>query len=297
MTNNIHDDMEKSKILVIGEGFLGSHLISELKKQGFQTYGAGFTNKNTSFNVDIRNIESVKNLFTKIQPNIVINCAALTDLDYLENNPKIAFDVNSEGPKNLAITCNEKNFRLIHISSDGIFDGKSQNYNEDSLPNPINVYGKSKFQGEIHVQQNMQNYLILRTNFFGHDQNRNNLFTWIFNSLKNHKQIIGFNDVFFNPLELSTLSQLISKVLFLSDTGILNLSNDIVISKYEFALKIAHVFNFDIQLIKKGTIKDIDFIAKRPLNTSLSNKKVSNLLKSKIPSYEESFTMINKKIQ
>jgi dTDP-4-dehydrorhamnose reductase len=288
--------MSQNKILVIGKGFLGSHLILELKKQGFSTFGAGLNDKNKLFRLDIRNFKSIKNLFNKIQPDIVINCAALTNLDYLEENPDIAFEVNSDGAKNLAIMCNDNNSRLIHISTDGIFDGKSKNYDENSDPNPINVYGKSKLQGEINIQKNLKNYLIVRTNFYGYAEDKNNLFTWIYNSLKQKNEIIGFDDVFFNPLGLSNLSHLLSKCILNSNIGIINLANDEIISKYNFALKIAHEFNFDTKFIKKGSIDDIHFIAKRPMNTSLSNVKSKKLLKSKISSYEESFTDLNNEI-
>jgi dTDP-4-dehydrorhamnose reductase len=288
--------MIQNKILVIGKGFLGSHLILELKKQNFSTFGAGLNDKNKLFRLDVRNIESIKNLFNKIKPDIVINCAALTNLDYLEENPEIAFEVNSVGAENLAIVCNENDSHLIHISTDGIFDGKSNKYDENSIPNPINVYGKSKLQGEINIQKNLKKSLIVRTNFFGYNEDQNNLFTWIYNSLKQKNPIIGFDDVFFNPLNLSNLSHLLSKCILNSNTGIINLSNDEIISKYNFALKIAHKFNFDTKFIKKGSIDDIHFIAKRPLNTSLSNIKAKKLLKSKIFSYEESFTELKKEI-
>lgn len=286
----------KNRILVIGEGFLGTYITLELKKQGFTTFSTRLNHPNESLRLDIREIKSIKNSFLKTQPNIVFNCAALTDLDYLEKNHDVAFAVNSEGAKNIALICNEKNTRLIHISTDGLFDGKNGSYKENDIPNPINVYGKSKLKGEKLVKQNLENFLIIRTNFFGYDERRKNLFTWIYSSLNQGKTINGFNDIIFNPLEISNLCRLIIEASMIPEKGILHLSGNEIISKYEFALKIANTFNLNRNLINKGSLNDIDLTASRPLNTSLSNEKANKLLKTKISSINNSLILIRNRM-
>jgi len=286
----------KNRILVIGQGFLGSCLKHALINQGFDTFCTKQNHVQENLRVDIRKINEIKKCISTIKPNAVINCAAVTDLDYLEKNSDIAFAVNTEGAKNVALICNEEKVRLIHISTDGVFDGKIGSYDENDVPHPINIYGQSKLQGENFVKNCLENFMILRTNFFGYNEERKNLFTWIYTMLKQQKEFTGFSDVFFNPLEISNLCHIIIEILTIKENGILHLTSDAQISKYDFARKVANTFEFDKNLIKKGSINDADFIAKRSLNTSLSNNKAKSLLKSQIISIDDSLISIRESL-
>ena len=155
------------KILVIGTGFLGKYILRELNSSSIQAYGTSFNQlTQDKFKVDLRNIESIKKCILQLKPDTVINCAANVDLDFLEKNEKQAIAINAIGAKNLALVANQNDIRLIHISTDGIFDGKKGNYSEEDVPNPINVYGKSKLMGEQKIKENSNNYVIIRTNFY-----------------------------------------------------------------------------------------------------------------------------------
>ncbi len=272
-----------SKVLVIGSGFLGKHIISEFENHGTLVVGTHFQGNNSSINLDIRDPVSIDRIISNVKPNLIINCAANTRLDFLETNPDIAFSINAEGAKNVALASQKNNIRLVHISTDGVFDGKKGMYTENDLPSPINNYAKSKALGEKLVMENSNNFVIVRTNFYGFDENKQFLFNWILNELKQNKRIVGFNDIEFTPLEVSNLGRL---VLELSDSdyqGIIHLASDEIMSKYQFALNIAQTFNFDKDLIIKGSVDDhIDFIARRPKNTSLSNRRSKQLLKTPI---------------
>lgn len=277
------------KALVIGSGFLGSHIIDILKNSGINTVGTHFNlNNNEIIKVDVRNINSINDYVTKIKPDLIINCAAITQLDFLEKNPQLAFSVNADGAKNVATVSKRNKIRLVHISTDGIFDGKRGMYSEEDIPNPVNVYAKSKAEGEKLVRENSDNYVIIRTNFYGFDKNGRFLFNWILNTLKQHKQIIGFSDVIFTPLEVSNLSEMIKEISMKSYCGIIHLASDEILSKYQFALRIAEVFEFNKDLIKEGSVDDYkDFVAERPKNTSLINKKAKQLMKTPIISLSE----------
>jgi len=284
------------KILIIGRGFLGDYIFQELKRQPNKIFTT--IHKNASGDnifLDISNSKMVEQVFDEINPDIVINCAANTNVDYLEENPQQAYDVNSLGPKNLAILCSEKKSRLIHVSTDGIFDGKKGMYKENDVPNPVNVYGRSKLDGEKLIHEYSSNYVILRTNFFGfHGQNRF-LFNWMFNSLKNNEKIIGFEDAFFNPLEISNLATMIEEIAFSKYQGIIHLSSDSIVNKYQFALKIAEEFQFDKSLIIKGSITNSNLKAQRPADTTLDNTKAKFLLKTNPISIENSLKIIKRK--
>jgi len=281
------------KILVIGTGFLGKYILRELNSSSIQAYGTSFNQlTQDKFKVDLRNIESIKKCILQLKPDTVINCAANVDLDFLEKNEKQAIAINAIGAKNLALVANQNDIRLIHISTDGVFDGKKGNYSEEDVPNPVNVYGKSKLMGEQLIQENSNNYVILRTNFYGHNEQGKQLLNWILTTLKQKKQLIGFDDILFTPLEISNLCMMIRDITTKNIHGILHLASDKTISKYQFAIEVANVFQLDKNLIKKGSVEDLKLIAKRPMNTSLSNKKVKKFVSLHITPLNESLIKI-----
>lgn len=271
------------RVLVIGAGFLGSHIIKEFNKSGISVTGTSFRNpKENSILVDVTSIDSISHCVQRIKPDLIINCAANIQLDFLENNPNLAFSINSNGAKNVALISQKNNIRLIHISTDSVFDGIKGMYSEEDIPNPINVYAKSKALAEELVKQSSDNHVIIRTNFYGHDRSCRFLYNWILDTLKNNKELIGFSDVIFTPLEVSNLSKMIFEISMTEYNGIIHLASNEVLSKYDFAQKIAEAFSLNSNLIKRGTIEDMSFIAKRPKNTSLNNKKARQLLKTPI---------------
>jgi dTDP-4-dehydrorhamnose reductase len=274
------------RVLIVGAGFLGSYLSQEFKDHIIMQTNLTKI-QNDSYMLNISDRKKVIECFNKFKPTIVINCAAKTNVDFLEKNPSIAYSINGESVRNIAIAAENHNARFIHISSDGIFDGIEGNYVEEDKPNPINVYARSKLIGEENVVTNCTNHIIVRTNFYGYNPQQKFLFNNILSKLKNGEQIIGFDDVIFTPLEVSNLSQLILDITFSQYNGILNLSSNESISKYKFCCKIAEVFDLDSNLIKKGSVEDMKSITKRPKNTSLINLKSKQFTKSKILSFDE----------
>ncbi len=271
------------RVLVVGAGFLGSNIAQEFRDHIVTQTNLTKIQKD-SYVLDITNGKKVIDCFDDVKPSIVINCAANTEIDFLEKNARIAYSINGDGARNLAVAAERYNIRLIHISTDGVFDGTRGNYTEEDKLNPINVYARSKIIGEEHVVKNCSNHVIVRTNFYGYHPQSKFLFNNILSKLRKKEQIIGFDDVIFTPLEVSNLSRLISDVVFSNYVGILNLSSNESISKYQFCCRIAEAFGFDLNLIRKGSIEDVRFIAKRPKNTSLINTRSKQITKSKITS-------------
>ena len=172
--------------------------------------------------------------------------------------------------------------KLIHISTDSVFDGKQGRYSENDTPYPCNIYAKSKLRGEEFVKEFSENYVIIRTNFYGYDKKNRFLFNWILSMLKQKKKFIGFDDVIFTPLEVSNLSKMILEISTKNYVGLIHLASDDAISKYQFALMVADIFKLKKELITKGSVDDINFVANRPKNTSLVNKKAKGLLNTPI---------------
>lgn len=258
-------------------------------QQKLQVIGTHYnTNHKDGLKLDVQDMNSINDCISKTVPDLIINCASNIQIDFLERNPDLAFSVNANGAKNIAIASEKHKIRLVHISTDSVFDGKKGMYVEDDIPNPINIYAQSKFRGEQLVRENSNNHVIIRTNFYGIDQEGNFLFNWILKNLQQNIHITGFTDVIFTPLEISNLSKMILEISATDYNGVLHLASNEHISKYEFALRIAKIFGFDGDLIKKGSIDDhVNFVAKRPKNTSLSNKRAIRLLDTKIVSLDD----------
>ncbi len=269
------------RVLVIGAGFLGSNVAQEFRDHIVIQTNLTKIQKD-SYILDITDGKKVLDCFDDVKPSIVINCAANTEIDFLEKNPQVAYSINGDGARNLAVAAEKSKARLVHISTDGVFDGMCGNYTEVDKPNPVNVYARSKIIGEVQVAENCSNHAIIRTNFYGYHPQSKFLFNSILSKLRKKEQITGFDDVVFTPLEVSNLSRLISDVAFSNYVGILNLSSNESISKYQFCCHIAEAFGFDLNLVRKGSIEDAGFIAKRPKNTSLVNTRSKQITKSKI---------------
>lgn len=287
-----------NKTVIIGCGFLGSKIFTILKNNEKKVIGTNFQKKSDEFkNLDITNFELVNSFLNKEKPDLVINCAANTNIDYLEKNEKYANLINGVGVENIAKTCKKISSKLIHISTDSVFDGTKGSYKEEDSTNPINVYGKSKLLGEKLLQENLDNFIIIRTNLFGYNHQQRFLLNWILKNLKEQKEFTGFEDIIFNPLEISFLSDLIVKLGNIEYSGIVHLGSDEIISKYDFGCEVADILGFDKKVIKKGSIEHSNLIAKRPKNTSISNLKAKKILKINFPSLKEQILKINEDIQ
>lgn len=149
------------KLLIIGsKGQLGSELVRKCKRNDFSFLGLDLPEFN------ITDPPQVKKIFADFKPSIVINASAYTNVDKAETEPEIAFAVNSDGPANLAASCDKSRIPIIHISTDYVFDGsKSQPYAESDPVSPLGVYGKSKEEGESRLRSILKQHIILRTSW------------------------------------------------------------------------------------------------------------------------------------
>ena len=271
------------KILVIGLGFLGRYIYDEAKRLGFEVIGTNHAEATESIFLEVSDENQVRDIINKIKPDYVINCAARTDIDHLETHPQIATQVNVIGPKNIAKICSENNTRLIHISTDSVFDGIKGNYSEKDIPSPINVYARSKYEGELEITKNSKNYVIIRTNFYGINKRGTYFFNWILDNLKNDSQITGYTDIIFSPLDVQTLSKMIIEFLDTNYIGVIHLSSGKPISKFDFISQVAKNLGISTGNIKQGEQSKDPNSAPRPKNTSLSNELAKKLLKTQIP--------------
>ena len=227
-----------------------------------------------SVKIDFNNL---KNQIEKLKIDIIINCIGYTSVENCEINPEKAFEINRNLPFLLSKLSKELAIKLVHISTDHLFDGSSKMNNELIKPNPLNCYAKSKYEGELKVIKTDPNALIIRTNFFGFGPTYKKSFSdYIIDELTHKNELNLFSDVFYTPILVSDLSRAIEKLIQKNCIGVYNICSNERISKYEFGLKICDEFSFNKKLINEVSIKERNDLVDRPTEMSLSNKKLNN---------------------
>ncbi len=221
--------------------------------------------------LDITDKLEVESILVKFKPDIVLNCAAYTNVDGAENDFKKANDVNSDAIRNIL---SKFDGLFVQISTDYIFDGKNGPYSEFASSNPINKYGLSKLNGE-EIALKMSNHLILiRANVIFDLNSKSSFLDWVIRSLKNKKEISVVNDQYGNPIWSVDLAKIIFQLIKNDEKGIFNVGTDKIISRYEFAKLIANEWSLDVNLIKPISTKSLkernkNYIAPRPLKSGL----------------------------
>lgn len=245
--------------------------------------------------INMESVDSIKKLLNEIQPEYVIHSAGLTNIEYCESNPDLATNVNVEISANLSNVCASLGVKLVYISTDQLFRGDESFTDEIALVSPLNVYGQTKAKGELRVLDILPNALVIRTNFYCWGMSYRHSFTdLIINSLRSHNKIKLFNDIFFTPILAEELLLATHDLLNKNATGIFNIVSDERISKFDFGLLVAKIFDLDINLIEQISIRDDPALVVRPHDMSLSNKKASQLLGRKIGGISEHLKKLKK---
>ena len=227
----------------------------------------------------------LERLLDEIQPDWVINCAALAIVDECEANPDLAYKLNAEFPAKLAAYVGRGGARLVHLSTDAVFDGKRGDYSEDDCPNPLSVYARSKLAGERRVADANPDAVIARVNLFGWSlRGQRSLAEWFFYNLQAGRQVMGFTDVYFCPLLVNHLGHVLLKMLAAGLSGLYHAVSSDCTSKYEFALALAQRFGFDRGLIQPTSVRAAGLQAARSPNLSLRSDKLAHALGQPLPS-------------
>ena len=216
-------------------------------------------------NADIREGSEIRNEIKRVEPDIVINCAAFTGVDEAEKQRRTAMEVNSAGVCNLR---DNYDGPIIHISTDYIFDGTDGPYTEDAKPNPIGWYGKSKWCGEqMILEYGSPGDVIVRTTvlYGGHKPDFANV---VLKKLKFGVKVDVPDVLFGSPTHVHHLAEALMKLVKMkSPPKIINISGDGVISRYDFAIKLAKAFGYPTSKVR--FTREIAGIAKRPVKAGL----------------------------
>lgn len=263
------------KILITGvSGQVGSQIFDISDNENYGTYfGTEPRGKNENmFNVDIRNREKVFEIVKKVKPDWIIHCAAATKVDLCETDKKYAFEINVNGTKNLVDASKEIDSKFLYVSTDYVFDGNKGNYKETDKTNPINNYGATKLEAELYVKK-LKDHLIMRTSHV-YSHIGENFVLWAIKRLQTgNLECPG--DMISSPTLAGELGEAILKTIDKGLLGTYHAAGNEHISRYNFAKKIAKTFDYDVSNIKPVKMKEINFIAKRPINSSLDISKIS----------------------
>ena len=237
------------------------------------------------------NLESEKEFLkcvNRVKPDCIVHTAGMTNVDKCESFPEIANKINFEAAKLVSDVCLKNNINLIFISTDHLFDGTIPNVSENHIKNPLNCYGHTKSLGEDFVIKNNPNALIIRTNFFGWGTSYRRSFSdFVIDNLRLGNAITLFKDVFYTPILIDDLVDIIMKLYFNKAVGVFNVVGNNRISKLDFGKEVAKVFGLNLNLINEGSIADNTSLVVRPKDLSLSNSKVKNYLKIEINNLTE----------
>lgn len=230
--------------------------------------------------LDITQRKDVKSLVAEIEPDIIINCAGMTNVDACEKERNLAWKVNVAGVEHLAEAAKKRNATIVHISSDYVFDGKNGPYAEDDKPEPLSYYGKTKLASENALRTSDVPFLILRTMvLYGFAEGvRQNFALWLLNALKNGDDVRVVDDQTGNPTLVDDLAYAIMKGVELNKLGVYNIAGRDIVSRYQFAVRLAEVFGLDASLITPIKTMTLHQPAPRPLKSGLITLKAETEL-------------------
>ena len=301
--------MIRKKILVTGSnGLLGQKIIYSLierKDIDLLATSKGINRLITKsgyryVDLDITKNEEVKKVFENENPDAVINCAAMTNVDYCEENQDSCWEINVKAVENLAKSCEVSKSHLLHLSTDFVFDGKSGPYNENDKPNPLHFYAKSKLKSEEIVKKIMTNWTIARTIIiYGITDNmsRSNIVLWAKKEIENGNTINVVNDQLRSPTLAEDLAKGCISIIDKSAFGLYHLSGPKTYSILDLVHKVADFYNLDKSLILPVTSASLNQPATRPLSTGFDITKAKKDLDFNPVNFLEGIKIMDQQIK
>lgn len=283
------------KILITGSsGMLGRALWQELSNK-YEAIGMDISQPTSYFlppasfiQCDITDREKTITEITSVEPDILIHAAAYTDVDGCERNPQKAHKVNAQGTEAVALACRECGALLCYISTDFVFDGEKKSaYTEEDLPNPINIYSKSKLEGEQFVKSLLKEFIIVRSGWlFG--KGGKNFVDTLLNKAQNEEEVEVVNDQFGSPTYARDLAKAIYKLFNLTcvPKGIYHVTNSGSCSWYELARAVKEIADLDANIVPISS-EQYHSRVRRPKMSILENRRYQEVTKEKLRHWKE----------
>lgn len=269
------------KILVTGvKGQLGYDVVREGESRGLEMFGTDVDN------MDITDAGQVKQVIEDYKPDALIHCAAYTAVDAAEDNQELCRKINVDGTRNIAEVCKTMDIPMMYFSTDYIFNGQGENFwKEDDEKQPLNVYGQTKYEGELAVQELVQKHFILRISWvFG--VNGNNFIKTMLRLGKERGAVGVVSDQIGSPTYTYDLARLVIDMIQTDKYGAYHVTNDGLCSWYEFACEIFRQAGLDVK-VTPLTTAEYPAKAARPFNSRMSKEKLINAGFKMLPEWQD----------
>lgn len=279
------------KVLVTGvRGQLGYDVVRELKKRQIEAVGVDVEE------MDITDPAQTETVIQEAAPDAVIHCAAYTAVDAAEDNEELCREVNARGTENVARICGEMNIKMMYISTDYVFDGKgTRPWEPDDPRDPLNVYGQTKYEGELAVEKYVKKFFTVRIAWvFG--VNGKNFIKTMLNLGKTHDKLTVVNDQTGSPTYTYDLARLLADMIQTEKYGRYHATNEGICTWYEFACEIFRQAGIDVE-VAPVTSDEYPSKAKRPENSRMSKKKLKENGFELLPSWQDALKRYLKEIE
>ena len=284
------------KVLVTGvKGQLGYDVMNELAKRGYEGVGVDVEE------MDITDSVAVEQVMTEVHPDKVVHCAAWTAVDAAEDNQEVCHKVNVDGTANIAKMCGKLDIPMVYISTDYVFDGQGTRPWEpdDPVVEPLNVYGHSKYEGEVAVEKYAPHYYIVRIAWvFG--LNGKNFIKTMLRVGKERGAVSVVDDQIGSPTYTYDLARLLVDMIQSDKYGRYHATNEGLCSWYDFAVEIFKQAGMDVKVTPVSTAEYTAAYpgqAKRPMNSRISKEKLSDNGFERLPSWQDAVGRYLKEIQ
>lgn len=270
------------KVLVTGaSGQLGYDVVRELAKRGHEAVGV------SSKEMDITDQAQVEKVITEANVDVVMHGAAYTAVDAAEDNEAQCRLVNANGTENIAAVCKKLDIPMVYISTDYVFDGQgTRPWEPEDERHPLNVYGQTKYEGELAVQKNLEKYFIVRIAWvFG--INGNNFIKTMLKLSKKHDTLTVINDQIGSPTYTYDLARLLVDMMETDRYGIYHATNEGLCSWYEFAVEIFRQAGISMKVIPVTSAEYKAAKAKRPFNSRMNKDKLEANGFERLPQWQD----------
>ena len=288
--------------LVTGSaGLVGRQVVKDLSLTNDEVYAAYHNAKpehGIPILMDLVDSKSISENIEKIKPDVIIHLAAMTNVDLCETEQDLAMKINYTSTEMIAHKAATLGAFLVYVSTDYVFDGNKGMKKETDDPNPMGFYGKSKLNGETAIQNSNAKWCIARTSTpYGIHPTKKTFPIWIAENLQSNKEINVVTDQFTSPTYIPNLSQMLIEITQRRIPGLLHVAGATRISRYDLAELVAEKLNLDKNLLKKTSVDNIDWKAKRPKDSSLDVSLAMSLLKEKPLNIENGLVQLIQEIE
>lgn len=285
------------QLLVVGaNGLLGSNVVCAGQQRGLDVSGT-YHSTRPAFDIqltqfDLSEHDAFDDILATHDPDAVINCAAMTDVDGCETNPELADVLNGTAPGKLATQCDERNVNFVHVSTDYVFDGATRElYDETADTDPAQVYGESKLVGEQAVSGILDEPLMTRLSFvWGIHRSSGDLTgfpAWVRSQLQSGETVPLFTDQWVTPTRAGQAAETLLDLLATDATGLFHVACQSCVTPYEFGEILAEYTDHGEGSLAEGSMDDIDRDATRPSYSCLDVTKVESALGRPQPTLRE----------